>query len=308
MTRQLPSPAGANPGAGPPGASADDFRPAGSFDLAAYRRRRFAAGLQCPRCRSRSVQRWGRFGERRRYRCLGCRRTFSDLTGTPLAYLKRLDCWPSFCDDVLASRSIRWTAGATGIQPSTVFRWRHRLLEAVRAADRGRLEGDVAVGETCFPLSEKGRRNLERPPRRRRDPFWWLGNRVWVLLARDDAGRALAETTGETRPRITDMAHVLLPRLAPDARILDAAGPFGAAACLARREGRAYRRIKGRALLDHPAVSYGLQLRRWLVGFRGVAMKYLTNYLAWHRFLTLTERRRIAPSDARLLLITCSFP
>ncbi|WP_411281596.1 transposase [Gemmatimonas sp.] len=39
----------------------------------------------CPRCRSAQVQRWGR--ERtgtQRYRCLGCRRTFNDLTRTAM--------------------------------------------------------------------------------------------------------------------------------------------------------------------------------------------------------------------------------
>lgn len=236
------------------------------------------------------MHRWGRFRDRQRYRCLGCRRTFSDLTGTHLAYLKKLDRWPSFLDGMLASQPIRRTAREVGIHASTVFRWRHRLLEALRSGDDGCLEGDIAIGETCFQYSEKGRRDLTRAPRRRGDRSWWLGERVWVLLARDGGGRPLAENTGLARPRVQDMARILVPRIAPDARILDAAGPFGAASCLARREGLEYSRLRGQALINHPALRYGLQLRRWLTRFRGVATKYLSNYLAWHRFLALGQR------------------
>ncbi len=53
----------------------------------ALRRVRWPKGIICPRCgqgrvtiHSKSIR-----GPRRRYLCLGCRRTFTDLTGTPLA-------------------------------------------------------------------------------------------------------------------------------------------------------------------------------------------------------------------------------
>ena len=51
------------------------------------RRVRWPEGMTCPFCKANRVTPHSRFEStpRRRYLCLGCRRTFTDLTGTPLA-------------------------------------------------------------------------------------------------------------------------------------------------------------------------------------------------------------------------------
>jgi transposase-like protein len=285
------------PSAGPYGGTQGD--PSGRrFDLAAFRRLRFAAGLVCPRCHSRSVHRWGRSGDRRRYRCLGCERTFSDLTGTPLAYLKRLDLWPRFEDCLLESRTLRFNARALGVHLTTAFRWRHRLLAALRSTDDTTLRGDVAVAETCFPFSEKGRRDLDRPPRARGDRFWWLNPRVWVVLARDDADQPWADVVGPLRARVEELEQSLAPRLAPGVRIATREGPYSAVARFARLQGLRYHRFRGPELLHHPAALYGAAMRRWLSRFQGVATRYLPNYLAWHRLLVPCQTDGLAPCAA----------
>lgn len=278
------------------------------FDLPAYRRARFADGLACPHCAARSIQKWGRFGDRQRYRCTACAQTFSDLTGTPMAYLKRLDRWPRFCDCVLQSLSVRRSARVTGVHAATAFRWRHRLLEAMTAADHTCLEGDVALAETCFPFSEKGRRDLDRPPRPRGDPFWWLGPRTWVVLARDGSGRPWSDVSGFSRPQVEELEESLGGRLAPDVRLWTGEGPFSAPARFARLHGREYRRLIGAALCQHPAAMYGAALRRWLSRFRGVATRYLPHYLLWHRFLDMCDTACLGPLPARANLIRCAFP
>jgi transposase-like protein len=295
------------------------WRPAGSptaawratdrgFDLAAYRRVRFANGLSCPRCAARTVQRWGRSGDRQRYRCTGCGRTFSDLTGTPLAHLKRLDCWPRFCDCLLQSLSVRRAAHIIGVHPGTAFRWRHRLLRAMGPAERVWLEGDVALAETCFPFSEKGRRDLDRPPRPRGDPFWWLAARTWVILARDASGRPWSDVSGSARPWVEDLQLSLGGRTAPNIRVCAAPGPFSAPARFARLRGYDYLRLTGYRLIHHPAATYGAALRRWLNRFQGVATRYLPHYLLWHRFLDMCDRAELSPVTARSRLTQCTFP
>src|SRR5499425_2599995 len=45
--------------------------------------------LQCPRCQSQDIDPWGTYHYRpgcKRYWCNGCKRTFNDLTNTPLSY------------------------------------------------------------------------------------------------------------------------------------------------------------------------------------------------------------------------------
>lgn len=53
----------------------------------ALRRRRWSKGMTCPRCACRrvTVHTRSRRTPRLRYLCLGCRRTFTDLTGTIFA-------------------------------------------------------------------------------------------------------------------------------------------------------------------------------------------------------------------------------
>lgn len=280
--------------------------PTGRFDLAEFRRQRFAGGLFCPHCDGRKVHRWGGFGDRRRYYCLSCQRTFSDLTGTPLAYLKRLDCWPSFLDCVLESRTVRRTAAALRIAVSTAFRWRHRLLDALRAAHGTRLEGDVVLAETWFPFSEKGRRDLDRPGRRRGE--LWPSARAWVLLARDARGQPFAAVTGPRRPRVPQFNEMLGERIEPDIQLCDGSGPLGEVARFARRRGLGYRRLRGARLMANPAVRYGVEARRWLWRFRGVATRYLDNYLTWHGFLALRTTRGLSTDLARTCLTACAFP
>jgi transposase-like protein len=271
-------------------------RPAGgrkdAFDLDAFRRQRFADGRFCPHCEGRRVHRWGWAGDRRRYHCLACRRTFNDLTGTPLAYLKRLDRWPSFCDAVLESWSVRRTAAGVGISVSTAFRWRHRLLDALRVADDARLWGDVVLAETWFAFSEKGRRDLERPGRRRGE--YWPAQRAWLLLARDARSRPLGVFTGVRRPRVRELRQALAGRLEPDINLHDGSGPLGQVAYFAREQGLGYRRLRRGRLSRNPATAYGVAFRRWLWPFNGVATRYLPNYLTWHRFLVLSARHQPA--------------
>jgi transposase-like protein len=49
---------------------------------------RWRDGLQCPRCRSESVIKYGSYRAFQRYRCKNCDRTFNDKTGTIFAHAK----------------------------------------------------------------------------------------------------------------------------------------------------------------------------------------------------------------------------
>lgn len=128
ITLELPSsPPAADPSSSPPAADPSSS-PA-------------APGLECPRCHSRRAQRWGRFGQRQRYRCRGCGKTYNALTGTPLARLKHRDMWAEFGLCLLEGLSVRGSAEVLGISPSTAFRWRHRFLDTLRANKKPRVTG-----------------------------------------------------------------------------------------------------------------------------------------------------------------------
>jgi transposase-like protein len=284
----------------------NEDRPRFSFE--AYRRLRFRRGVSCPHCGCEAVHRWGTFAGRQRYRCLGCPRTFSDFTGTSLAYRKRVDLWPEFCHCVLGSFTVRWTARRLGIHVSTAFRWRHHILDSLRAADRPVLSGEVELTEAIFPFSAKGSRQLDRPAHRRGDPFRWLGERVWVILGVDQEGRALAEVTGPRRPVVSHLVQVLLSRIAPGSVLYNQGGPLCAFALFARRAELGYHRRYGKGPGEPIIAEYRRSLHVWLEPFRGVATRYLPNYLTWHRFLrdvALTAVDREAAAT-RLVALACT--
>jgi transposase-like protein len=134
----------------------------------------------CPRCDERRTHRWGTFKHRQRWKCLACRRTFSDLTGTFLQHTRHLGRWIAFAHHLKEVPTVREAAARVGIHRDTALRWRHRLIDA---AHRGighkesvQPPAGTAVLVQIFPFPFD--------PRLRHDRVRQEGNRVtWVLLA-----------------------------------------------------------------------------------------------------------------------------
>ncbi|MCD2519710.1 IS1595 family transposase, partial [Massilia sp. G4R7] len=134
-----------------------------------------------------------------RYRCLGCRRSFNALTGTPLARLRKRECWLPYIKCLLESRTVRDAALATGVHRTTSFRWRHRFAPGAARHRPAALTGIVEADETYRLESQKGSRTLSRPPRKRGGAARRRGiNREHdcLLVARDRIGTTLDFHTG----------------------------------------------------------------------------------------------------------------
>lgn len=250
--------------------------------LRTVREARFAGGLSCVHCAATAVIRWGRAHGRQRYRCRECRRTFSDLTNTPFMYSKRLAKWPRYLLCVEAAASVRRSAAVVGIHPSTAFHWRHWLLDSALDLDDTRLSGLVEVTSFRMRYSEKGSRE---------ESDGWEP-RVHVVCARDRRGAAFA--LPRYNDRVSDFAAVLHDRIDARATVLTDGRRLTGAGLLARRYAAAvlgcarYHSLDSRdTQLEHigNVMSGVRRFQAWLRPFRGVATKYLPNYLVWHRRL-----------------------
>lgn len=258
---------------------------------------RFRAGLLCPRCNSRSVSKNGRMRRVQRYVCRSCGSTFNAATGTVLAATKKsLSVWESYIDCMVSGLSVRMAAAKCGIDKTTSFIWRHKLLDALRerggaTALRGVVEGD----ETFFRLSFKGNHakdgfGMPRPPRRRGG----CGKRgvsreqVCVPCAVERGGEALSKAACLGRATARALSDVFGGKI--DGGATFCSDRLASYRAFAAESGLNLVQVRGghvRSGVYHTqrVNAYHGVLKGWMRRFRGVATKYLDNYLAWNNAL-----------------------
>jgi transposase-like protein len=236
--------------------------------LERVRQARFGDGLCCVRCGSHDVCRWGRHADRQRYRCGGCRRTFSDLTGTPAAYSKHLDAWAPQLRLMGLSEPARSTARMLGVGEETVRRWRRRVLDTLQHDVPRVCSGRVQVGRA---LGVGGGARL-------------------MLVAVDSDGRAMAHCLQHVHD-LHLLRSVLAAHVAPGSTIICLDAPRSPIARAARMAGLAYVRAVSYQPLDADAATtrelqvHVRRLRRWLRRFCGIPAISLERYLTWYEIL-----------------------
>jgi transposase-like protein len=261
-----------------------------------------ARGRPCPRCGCGRVHRCGHASGLQRFRCLACGRSYNALTGTPLARLRKKELWLPFLQSILESRTVRDAARVTGVHRTTSFRWRHRFVPGAMRDRPAMLAAIVEADETYRLESQKGSRNLTRPPRKRggvANRRGINGEHDCLLVARDRTGQTLDFHTGRGQVTAAQLHACLTPVLPVDVLLIS----DGAAA---------YRRFATQAGITHEAVnvkagirargaihiqnvnSWHSRFKSWLVRFRGVASRYLINYSGWQRLLD--ARRLTTPA------------
>ena len=114
----------------------------------------------CPHCGHRKAVGCGRADGLQRFRCKGCGKSFNALTGTPLARLRKKECWLDFGQSLSEGETVVASAERCGVAVSTAFRWRHRFLTCQEATPT--LTGIVEADEAFVLLSYKGSRAWER--------------------------------------------------------------------------------------------------------------------------------------------------
>lgn len=267
---------------------------------------RLEADPQCPRCGSGRSEGWGR--ERnglKRCRCLDCKRTFNPLTGTPLARLRKKECWLKYAGALNESLPVRKAAKVCKVSKNTAFKWRHRFLKAQNKSKDQSLAGIAEVDEIFLLESFKGQRKLPRPARKRGGVAEKPGlsaEQIPILIASDRTG---AHIDGVLPDRSEAAVRpVLEGKLSKDDTLLCMDGDKALIA-FAEAEGIEYELViasKGehvheKVLHIQNVNAYGSRFKQWLYPFKGVATKYLQSYLGWRRWLERDENL-ITPKNA----------
>jgi transposase-like protein len=235
----------------------------------------------CPHCRGRSIQRWGRFSGRQRYRCTACHRTFSTYTATAMYYVKHMDRWELFLRAMNASLSVRATARYLGIDKDTAFRWRHRVLATARATPPHCLRGRVTLESGWFPY-------LDKSPIRRRSSGAEAAacHSIGVVLAEDPDRHRLAEVV-RANPTSRSFVSLLTGRIDSTVCLVGGRGPFDPLSVAARRLGVRWADGRSGSGARLPGKTLIQRFGRWLEPFRGVSSRYLDRYALWFNALEI---------------------
>ena len=259
----------------------------------------------CVHCRAPGLYRHGRDRGLQRYRCRSCGKTFTALSGTPLARLRHRARWLDYLGKMLDSTSVRRAADAVGVHRNTSFRWRHRFLHLSKHDRPHSLNGIAEADELFLLESQKGSRRLDRPARKRGGVAGKRGitkEHDCVLVARDREGRTFDFVPGRGAVTKAQLHQHLLPVLDQDVLLVTDAHAayrsFAREACITHesvnlRQGE---RVRGAVHVQN-VNGYHRRFRQWLARFNGVASRYLPNYLGWRWAL---DGGRISEPDALL--------
>jgi transposase-like protein len=248
---------------------------------------------QCPHCQAERIVKFGQTNGQQRYRCNDCRRTFIALTGTPFTYLHDKAKLLTHAACMAEGLSIAKSAKRTGLTIDRAFRWRHTFLAFLQQQKPSAMTGVVEADEMIFRRSYKGQRqSLPRPAKKRGGAAkkGTEGERVPVLVTIQRGSRIACDSVLERRTK-RHISAALANILSPDA-ILSSDGnesyryvarqlSIQAGHFVASEHGHG-----GRGIWHVQNVNaYDARLKNWLHRFRGVATKYLANYLGWRRLL-----------------------
>ncbi len=243
----------------------------------------------CPYCKSRHLYKWGVRNDLQRYKCKNCTKTFNILTGTPLANLHKKGRWLTYAQCIIEGLSIRKAASKCGVHRNTSFRWRHRFLQNSGYIKPDKLSGIVEVNELIFARSEKGNKKLKRKPRKKgykSVKHIPIKNRVFTLFCRD---RGKNTFDGILNKFSADNLKSDLSLITKDTLLCS----HNKAVYLKYTKENSVRHgilniskgesVKKDVVHIKNVLVYQLDLQMWMVRFRGVATKYLHNYLSWYR-------------------------
>lgn len=271
----------------------------------------------CPRCATAGATLHAKERNgRQRFMCRNpeCHRTYNVLTGTAMARARKPEKWGQYLGHMTDYRSIR-KIGKTGIGVNhvTVWRWRHRFLSAAANDNTAILSGVIEADETFFLRSFKGSRGWKKghpPENRAARPRAWgatkrgLSHEQVPVLTALDTGGGICEAILSS---LTGIEAALDGRIAAGSVLCsDGAHVYEKVADKAGAEHRTIHvpTITPHAIKINPvptpprdASRLGLgrvnahhgKLKVMINGrCRGVATKFLGNYLGWHRAMMRT--------------------
>lgn len=285
-------------------------------NLIEIRENRFNKGLKCIYCASPLISHFGKYRGRQRYRCKSCRRTFNDLSGTPIHGTQYLEKWGKYLECMIEGHSVRKCAKLLKITTNTAFAWRHKILHAISLIPADKLQGIIETDETYELFSVKGSRSHNQKPRKRGGVAGKRGiskEQVCILVARDRFRNTSCQVAGLGRISSEIVKKRIGPQIVPGSIVCSDEEPTLRAFCreakltqFAINSQDKTRVINGIYHIQN-VNAYHSRYKLWERRFKGIATKYTDNYLRWFNFLDKTSNLENHIRLKQLLLELTSY-
>ena len=239
----------------------------------------------CPNCHSNDIVKNGKQKGMQNYLCKHCGRQFRITTGTFVYRLQKPQLMLEYIRCMVAGKSLRACAREVGISLPTSFTWRHKILAALKNFDKNvNFFGIVETDELLMDYSEKGRKYSsvkEMKQSIRKKP-----KKVAVIVATDRCGNILFRNTESKRVMREDIEKFLKGRITEDEVLCT--GTKYAFRHIRKRKVK-HKEIVGAKKKKRGIYSTAIvkakseEFTKWIYSkFRGVATKYLQNYIMWY--------------------------
>jgi len=243
-----------------------------------------STGVLCPDCNSSHVIRNGLQNGVQNYLCKNCGRQFRVTTGTFMYGIHHRDKMLEYIKCMSAGMTLRECAKNVGICLQTSFFWRHRILCALQSfEDNVNFFGVVELEELLMNYSEKGKKKRDKKELKKlkkKKP-----TKVAVLAATDRSGNILFRKLEDKRVQADHISDFLKSRISDNSVIC---GSNKKAFKTVNAEHIKHKEITNKNKMKQGIYSVSTVHKKitnfvsWIYyKFRGVATKYLTNYIMW---------------------------
>ncbi len=249
----------------------------------------------CPYCKSEKVLKRGSQKGVQMYQCKTCVKWYSETTGTPLWDIKLKSKWQSYLRCMEQGMSLKKIATELHISIQTSFDWRHKILSSLNKYVPQSLSGVVESDELELALSHKGKRNIDRKPRKRGTDFKRNNEDeitvVQVVTAVERGGETFFKAVESKRLDKEEIKLAFESKLTQGTLLITDSHPSYKAFVKDIPEikhktfiAKEHTNKENKNIHVQTVNNKHKQLKQFLDPFNGVSSKYLQNYLNWFAY------------------------
>ena len=221
----------------------------------------------CPICGGSKYIKHGFYKQIQRYKCKECGKTFSNNTNLLWSYSKKdLNKWLKFIQLMMRKKSLRFCAEKLHINLATAFYWRHKILHGLKIDSiPNTLKGDVHINKTIIIENFKGCRNITTTQRRN----------IWIIAAKGNEDSMIVMPIFKDFWNWNIFDEKIYSKIQKGSYIVAYKDRY-----IGVKAKEHNKKLVKEVECDDRIKYIIRNLNKWLSNFKGIATKYLEEYLS----------------------------